>query len=271
MYLADCHMHSLVSHDSDSARADMAASAVARGLDEICFTDHYDILDMDGSYNPAFDWTPARAEQQKAVAAWGDRIKLRYGIELGNVPADFAAGERALAEPGLDFVICSVHNLSVAAGCLDLYDVHYADPAICYRHLDDYFHTMLQSAEWGNFDVMGHIPYPLRYMRDRDGQAVTLDCYQEQIRTILRRIIENGSGVEVNTKNWSDRIAADYVALMTAYRELGGEIVTVGSDAHSPEYVGSHIPRVYDILRHLGFRYVAVYEGRKPHFISLED
>ena len=179
MYLIDSHMHSSISKDSETPRIAMAQSAVERGLNEICFTDHYDILDFDGSYNPTFDWLPARAQQQQAVNACGNRIKIRYGLELGNAPADFEAGERVQKEPGLDCVLCSVHNLSMEVGRKDFYDVCYDTPEICYAHLDDYFQSMLRSVQWGKFDVLAHIPYPLRYMRDRDGQKISLDRYQE--------------------------------------------------------------------------------------------
>ena len=270
MYYADSHTHSIISRDSDAPRADMAKGAIEAGISEICFTDHYDILDIDGSYNPNFDWAPVRLEQEKAQAAWGDQVNLRYGIEIGNVPTDFACGDRVQQEPGLDFVICSVHNLSIAAGRLDFYDFRYKDPETCYVHLDDYFKTMMESVQWGHFDTFGHIPYPMRYMRDRDGQDVNLDRYQDQIREILKVIISKGKGIEVNTKNWSPRIEQDYISLMTTYHELGGEIVTVGSDAHFPSAVGSNIPHVYDMLRDIGFRYVAAFEKRNPHFISLD-
>ncbi len=270
MYYADSHTHSIISRDSDAPRADMAKGAIDAGISEICFTDHYDILDIDGSYNPYFDWAPVRQEQKKALDAWGDRIRIRSGIEIGNVPTDFTCGDRVQQEPDLDFVICSVHNLPQSAGGLDFYDFHYEDPDTCYRHLDHYFQTMMESVQWGHFDTFGHIPYPLRYMRDRDGQEVNLGRYQEQIRAILQVLISKGKGVEVNTKNWSPRIEQDYLALMTTYYELGGDIVTVGSDAHSPEAVGAQIPRVYDMLRSIGFRFVAAYTLRTPHFISLE-
>lgn len=270
MYYADSHMHSSISRDSDSHRVDMAKGAVDHGIAEICFTDHYDILDIDGSYNPHFDWAPVREQQRLAREAWGDKVQIRSGIEIGNVPTDYACGERVQAEPGLDFVICSVHNLSVEAGRLDFYDYHYDSPEICYTHLDDYFHTMRLSVEWGKFDIFGHIPYPMRYMRDRDGQDVSLDRYRDQIREILTRIIEQGKGIEVNTKNWSPRIEEDYIRLVSDYRDLGGEIITVGSDAHFPEAVGSNIPHVYELLKDIGFRYVAAFEARKPHFIALE-
>lgn len=269
MYIADCHMHSSISKDSETPRTEMARSAVERVLSEICFTDHYDILDFDGSYNPTFDWAPVRAQHQKAQEDWGDRLNIRYGLELGNAPADFQAGERVQEEQGLDFVLCSVHNLSMEAGCTDFYDIHYDSPETCYTHLDNYFDSMLRSVRWGKFDVLAHIPYPLRYMRNRDGQSVTLERYQEQIREILRLCIQQGRGVEVNTKNWAD-CGQDYVPLMKAYRELGGEIVTLGSDAHDPENVGAGIVEGYEMLKELGFRYIATYVARKPQFMKLE-
>ena len=64
----------------------MARGAVAHGVSEICFTDHFDILDIDGSYNPNYDWAPAREQQQLALAACGDKVKIHYGIEIGNGP-----------------------------------------------------------------------------------------------------------------------------------------------------------------------------------------
>ena len=271
MYFADSHTHSSISRDSESPRIDMVKGAIDHGISEICFTDHFDITDIDGSFNPDYDWFSVRPEHKKAVDAWGDRVNIRYGIEIGNVTTDFHAAERVQREPGLDFVICSVHNLSVNAGRLDFFDFVYKDVPTCYAHLDDYFATMLRSAQWGKFDIFGHIPYPMRYMRDREGQDVSLDRYQDQIREILKVIIEKGRGIEVNTKNWSPRIEQDYIQLMTTYHELGGEIVTVGSDAHSPDAVGAQIPHVYRMLKEIGFGYVATFDARKPHFISLAE
>ncbi|MBR1780130.1 MAG: histidinol-phosphatase HisJ family protein [Oscillospiraceae bacterium] len=271
MYYPDCHMHSAVSPDSSAPRHVMAQAALEAGLREICFTDHFDLIDFDGNYSPDYDWTNARREHRRALEAWGDRIAIRYGVEVGNVPTDFAAADRGLSEPGLDFVLCSVHNLSLASDGVDFYAVSYDSPALCYAHLDEYFELMRQSVEWGGFDVLAHIPYPLRYMRERDGQRVGLARYEELLRHILRRAVETGKGIEVNTKGWSNATQADYIWLVQTYRALGGEIVTVGSDAHEPETVGRRIPETCRLLRELGLQYVAIYRARQPHFIPLED
>lgn len=267
MFFADTHMHSAASFDSETPRSEMAKAASERGLSLICFTDHYDVVDEQGNYCPTFDWPAARREHQGALESDHGAVELRYGLELGNAFAGYAAAERALEEPGLDFVIGSVHNTGKALGYLDYYCVSYT-PELCHLHLADYFDRMLEQVEWGKFDALGHLPYPLRYMRDRDGCAVTLAPYQEQITAILRTIIASDIAFEVNTKQFHTSWA-DYAALLDHYKELGGKLVTCGADAHTVEYVGAGIAEAYELLKSKGFNYVSVYRNRKPDFIKL--
>ncbi len=271
MYRSDSHMHSIASLDCDATRADMVKGAIALGMNDICFTDHYDIINMDGSYQPQYDWSVARKEQQAANTGAQDHFSVRFGAELGNVPRDFEAAERALCEPELDFVLCSVHNLCAQKGGTDFYDVPYDPHALCYAHLDDYFANMEKSVAWGRFDVLAHVPYPMRYMRQRDGQDISFTPYREQIRAILRQCVEKGIGIELNTKGWCREMIQDYANLLSDYRALGGEIVTVGSDAHTSDAIGAHLQQAHALLRQLGYRYFAVYRSRKPYFERLED
>ena len=162
MFYADQHMHSSVSFDSHSPRPDMAAAAVQAGLSALCFTDHYDVVDEHGAFVRTYDWAPAHEAHAQAKAAWGDRIFLGFGIEVGNAPEDFSAAEQVIAEPGLDLVIGSIHNSSAALQYQDYYYANFTSPAMCHQFLDDYFQSMLRLAQWGEFDTLGHIPYPLR-------------------------------------------------------------------------------------------------------------
>lgn len=269
MFYADQHMHSSVSFDCHSPRSEMALAAIQAGLSALCFTDHYDVVDEQGRFSPAYDWEPAIQQHAAAQAAAGDRIFLGFGVEVGNAPEDFTAAEQVIAQPGLDLVIGSIHNGSSALQYIDFYYASYDAPALCYQHLSDYFQSLLQLAQWGKFDTLGHIPYPLRYMRDRDGQDITLEPYQDVIREILRQVIQGGRAIEVNTSLYNPAIAADYAGILRLYHELGGELVTVGADAHFPHRVGRAIPEAYELLRSAGFRYVTHYVGRNPHPISL--
>lgn len=269
MFYADQHMHSSVSFDSHSSRSDMAAAAAQAGLSALCFTDHYDVVDEHGTFVPHYDWAPAREAHAQAQKDWGDQLFLGFGIEVGNAPEDFSMAERIISEPGLDLVIGSIHNGSAALKHQDYYYADFNSPAMCHQFLEDYFQSMLLLAQWGKFDTLGHIPYPLRYMRDRDGHDISLAPYEPIIREILNAVIHAGKAIELNTCKYHPGSAADYVGILRTYRELGGELVTVGADAHAPENVAKAFPEGHELLKQCGFRYVTHFIGRTPHPISL--
>ena len=164
-------------------------------------------------------------------------------------------------------MIGSLHNYSPEAGGADFYLGDYTSPDICYAALDDYFAHMARLAPLPFYDSLGHIIYPLRYMCMRDGQSVSLDRYMDAIREILKTVVETGHGIEVNTYN--GRTVSDWRPILDLYREVGGEILTVGSDAHAPRNVARGIRDAYALIAEAGFRYVAVYARRKPAFIPL--
>ena len=264
MFFADTHTHSTVSFDGHSSRAEMVRAAAAAGLDFVCFTDHYDVINEKGEDCPHYDWAPARREHREAQSVLPAGLELRYGIELGNAPADFAAAEEALREPGLDFVIGSIHNASRGLGGIDYYYVDYAkEPEKAEVHLLDYLDSLYALTEWGNYDSLGHIPYPLRYMRQRAGLDITLERCQDRVDRILRAAAEGGKAMEVNTYRGRGGLE-DYAPLLRRFRALGGEFVTCGADAHRSEDVGKGLREGCALLEACGYRYVTVYRERKP-------
>lgn len=264
MYLMDYHTHTHLSPDADFPLAEMARAAVATGLAELCVTDHYDTLTGDGQRGAPCDWAPARAQFLAAREEFRGRLTLRLGIEFGSGHLDGAALQTAPEE--LDFVIGSLHNRSPALGGQDFYYGPYDSPQVCAETLDDYFTSMEALAPLPVYDVLGHVIYPLRYMA-RDGQASSLEPYWARIRAILKTTVQAGRGIEVNTYN--GRTLGEWKPVLALYREVGGEIVTTGSDAHVPGSVCRGIREACGLLRDAGFRYVASYEGRKPTFIKL--
>ena len=171
----DAHIHSSMSFDSSVPREDVVAEAVKRGFYGLCFTDHYDVVDSYGKFVSDYDWEGTRMAQQRAFACAGGRIIVNNGIELGNAPYGFAAAESVLnAEPEVDFVLGSIHNASEKLDYKDYYFVDYTDTDICYKYLDDYFIQLEKLVEWGNFDSLAHVPYPLRYMMQRGGRLITV-------------------------------------------------------------------------------------------------
>jgi histidinol-phosphatase (PHP family) len=202
------------------------------------------------------------AQYRAAKALEDGDFRLRLGLELGGAQVSPDHARTILAGAELDFVIGSIHNKSEALGGGDLYYVHYDTPALCHEMLADYFDSLLAVARLGLYDSLGHIIYPLRYMNLRDGQAVTLDPHWPVIREILTAVLDLDKSIELNT--YCGRTVADWRETLALYRSMGGQRVTLGSDAHRPEHMGKGIRAGCQLLRELGFSYLTTYEKRQP-------
>ena len=263
MYLTDYHTHTLRSPDSETPLAQMAQAAAEAGLAELCVTDHCDLLGLYGEPVRDYDWPPSVAQYREEKARFSGRLTIKLGLELGMAHLDPPAANAILSQPELDFVLGSIHNLSPELGGMDFFYVPYPDEAACYAALDNYFTSMAALAATGLYDVLAHIIYPLRYMRF----PISLERYHDRILSILRAAAEGGRGMEVNT--YRGRTVAEWGPVLDLFRQAGGEIVTVGSDAHVPEGVGKGIREALELLAAHGFRYVCTYEKRKPVFHKL--
>ncbi len=264
--IADCHTHSRVSPDSNAPMVEMARQALAYGLDVMCLTDHCDLLSLEGERTLDYNWQAVLRERQTMLDAFGTRLDLPLGLEFGMAHLYPEAAEKILSQPGLDFVIGSCHNMDEKDGGRDFYLLSYDTLEDCYRALDNYFASMQKMAATPYYDVVGHVIYPLRYMNG-PYETPSLARYRDQIREILRLAIDSGRGIEINT--WKGQTLAAWRPLLKDYKELGGEILTVGSDAHAPDPLGRGIREAYQLMQDCGFRYVAVYHQRKPELFRL--
>lgn len=264
MYLADCHIHSRISPDAEDSMTAIAEAAEAAGLDEICFTDHVEpILWSSTVLRESYNWAALAAEFDSARAAMGDRITLRLGIELGDACWGFAHTEKLLeGAPPLDFIIGSVHMLSERFNALDLY---YFDPKTeeeAYDGITDYLDQVRKMAEWGKFDVLGHLTLPLRYLNENRGWELSMDRYESEIADIFTILNRKGIGIEVNTNRGGTPLPDG--KWLRLFRDMGGETVTLGTDAHSSDFVGRAVRERQELLRECGFRRFCTFEKRKP-------
>ena len=260
MYLADCHVHSSVSADAEVPMAELARLAVEAGLDEVCFTDHVEPKVVFGA-EPK--WNAMTAEFEAAQRAMGDRIHLRLGMELGDAPRDFGEAECLVREASeLDFIIGSIHCLTPELGGMNLYHYEPADEREAYIGIEDYLSQVKRLADWGKFQVLGHLTVPLRYFYRRGLTQLTFDPYEDQVREILRTLIHQGCGIELNTNLGDDPVPG--AKWLRVYRELGGEILTLGSDTHRPESIGRGIREGQELLRACGFEQFCTFERQQP-------
>lgn len=268
MYLADYHLHSTCSPDARDSMEDMVTAARAAGLDEVCFTEHVEPLAW-GTTQPRaeYDWAPLTAAYTAAKAAAGDSIQLRLGVELGDAPWNFERCEAMLARaPQLDFVIGSIHTFSPAVGC-DLFRFSPAGEAEARAAMADYLGQVEKLARWGRFQVLGHLTLPLRYLNELRGFHLTFDGFETEIENILRIVIDQGKGIEVNTNRGNTPLPDEKWLRM--YHRLGGEVITLGSDAHCARDVGCAIREGQALLRTCGFRRFCTFDRGNPVWHNL--
>ena len=264
MYLADYHLHSRVSPDAGDSMTALAEAAEAAGLDELCFTDHVEPIVWGGTdLRGPYDWSVLTKEFEAAQAAMGDRIKLRLGIELGDACWNFAHTEKLLADaPPLDFIIGSVHMLSKRYNGLDLYYFEPKTEEEAYDGIADYLGRVKVMAEWGEFDALGHLTLPLRYLNENRGWNLSMDRFGGEITDIFSILNRKGIGLELNTNRGGTPLPDK--KWLEMYRRLGGEAVTLGTDAHAAKFVGCAVRERQALLRDCGFRRFCTFARRKP-------
>ena len=266
MYLADYHTHSAASPDGSLTVKQLAEAAVRAGLDEICVTDHVDTV-LWGSHAPRehFDWSGLLAQVPQAREQYAGRLTIRLGAELGEAPMGFDRAERLLEEsPGLDFVIGSVHMAGEKFHHFDLYYIEKKDETYYHSVIDSFLEDVLRLARWGKFSVLGHLTLPLRYMNENHGMHMSFDGFEDEVAQVFRALIENGCGIECNVNRGNTPLPDG--KWLKLYRELGGEIITIGTDAHTPEFVGMRARETQELLKSCGLNYVCTFEKKKPVF-----
>jgi len=260
-------MHSQYSGDSDATQDSMVNAAIEKGLAGICFTDHLDIDYPDEPDLFLLDLPNYTASVLAQTEQYQNRIDVCLGIELGLQPHLAALHEDILSQYPFDFVIGSSH---VVHGFDPYYPKFYEGRAeeACYR---EYFESILENIRaFDGFDVYGHIDYVVRYGPNRN-ERYSYAQYCDVIDEILKLLIERGKGIEINTGGFKYGLGHPNPTeeIITRYHELGGEIITIGADAHTPEHVAYDFEKVPEILKKAGFRYFTVYKERKPVFIKL--
>lgn len=266
--LWDTHMHTHHSVDSEAAPREMVEAAMQRGLDGLCFTDHYD-YDYPSSEAFLLDFAGYREEIAALQDDYAGRFSICWGIELGLQPQIAAHNKEIARSHPFDFIIGSSH---VVHG-MDPYFPAYYEGKTEREAYREYFASILENLGTDvDFDVYGHLDYVVRYGPNKNANYSYKE-YSDIIDEILRTLIAQGKGIELNTAGFKYGLGHPNPteAVLARYRELGGEILTIGSDAHAPEHVGFAFEKVAGLLSAAGFSYYTIFEGRKPRFLPLKD
>lgn len=265
--LSDFHIHSKFSGDSDSEPNEIIRSALKNNMRSICFTDHLDLdypeedcdfdLDVDNYYSNMCILKEKYAQE----------LDIRIGMETGLEPHLSKRLDEKINSHDFDFIIGSSHIVNG----MDPYYVSYFEGRTNKEAYTEYFNSILACLDTcTNFDVYGHLDYVIRYTPYKDNIFSYFD-YTDLIDEILIRLINNSKGIELNTGGYCSGINAPNPSpdIIKRYKELGGEIITVGSDAHTADKIGDCFDKAYIVLKKCGFKYYTIFKNRKPEFILL--
>jgi len=273
MQFFDSHMHTGFSFDGRDSADSLCQAAIAKGLSGIAITDHYDVDGMVEDYYRQYDAAAAEAAILEAKEKYRGVLRVSYGIELGQPYTYPETAKKLLAEHPFDFVLGSLHNLrGVPDFSLMKYEGMSANlrAQLWERTLDEYQLLLDTDSHGCAFHSLAHINYPQRYFL-LAGVDFPMHNYYDRISHIYRQIIDRGIALEVNTSGLRKGLGITLPGadLLRLYRDCGGELITIGSDAHFTEDVGADVPAVYAMLTELGFRYAAFFENGRAEMIPL--
>lgn len=263
MITADIHTHSSFSDDSTEPLIEMAKTAAEKGLRVICLTEHLDYDYPSGEF--LLDAAAYREELMRVKEELSDKIEVLFGMELGIMDYLAPRLNEFAAAWDFDFIIGSSHLVNGQ----DPYYPEYFEELGSKNGILRYFESILANVRaFGDFDVYGHLDYAVRYSPEKSYEPLD---YREIINEILKALISRGKGIEVNTAGVVSGMGYPHPNefILRRYKELGGEIVTVGSDAHDRTRVAADFDRAQAALEAAGFDRYAVFRRRKAEFVKL--
>ncbi len=280
--LIDCHTHTHFSPDSSETPEKMIEKAITLGLSAYAVTDHcecnrwysmehyraqengYDTWNFDKDYERSVSYITKMKEK------YNRRINLICGVELGQATHDHEVAEKVSQDSRLDFIIGSMHQLKNNDDFAFIKYQNYTYDGIM-ALIEEYYEELYKLCCWGKFDILGHITYTLRYIEGDAGIKVDMSRFEDIIRECLKKLIQNGKGIEINTSGLRQKYGKPFpdMEILKIYKELGGEILSLGSDAHCANDLGKGIFECAEMARSAGFKYLTYYKNRNAQFLKI--
>lgn len=281
----DYHLHTEFSDDSREPMENQVERAIELGLEEICFTDHVDygvkndwadgniqyrvgdgVGKPEGSLDPIanVDYPLYFEKLHLMKEKYGDRIKIKQGLEFGmqTITIDKYKKLYARYKDELDFVLLSIHEIDNK----ELWTMDYQRERSWQEYNDGYYKELYHVMKlYKNYSILSHLDLIVRY--DPIGRF-PFKKVEDQIAEILKLAIWDGKGIEINTSSWHYGLDDTMPSrdILKLYKDLGGKIITIGSDAHTTRYVADHYDDALNILKGMGFTFITGFTKMKPEF-----
>ena len=265
----DYHVHSHFSDDCEELMEDSIKEAIKMNGKSICFTDHID-YDYPGNYDSnlfKIDSNKLYKEIDLFKKKYKGKIIIQKGIELGIQRQVIDKCNKFVNTNDLDFVLCSFH----ACEKKELYNGDYFKNKTALESWNIFIEEMIYIlSRFNNYSVVGHLDILKRY--DDDTRKLPFNEYMLNIEKVLKIIIKNNRGIEVNmsglrTKN-NETLPS--ISILKMYFKLGGTIITIGSDAHRKEDLYSHYKETLTMIKNIGFKEFTIYKKMKAIQVNIE-
>ncbi len=262
----DMHTHSVLSFDGNDTCFELCEAALSNGAAGIAVTDHCDI---DGvSFNALVFCKRQFDEVKKAKEKYFGKLQVFQGLEIGQGIYRKELTQKVLDTFEYDFVLGSLHNLE---NMEDFYFLNYNDYDIN-SLLMKYFEGLYELCQWGAFDSLAHLTYPLRYIPAAKGTKFNSSPFSEITDAIFEKLVNDGKALEINTSglfmDMRDTLPSkDYIK---RFKQAGGKFITIGSDSHYASKICQGIEAGMKLAYECGFREFTVFKGRQPELITIE-
>ena len=280
----DYHVHTEFSDDSNYPMEQVIKDAITKGFDELCFTDHVDygikkdwdepgemIYRKGGAGEPDqmpvanVDYPVYYKTFQKMKELYQDNISLKFGLEFGMQAHTVEKYEKLFSRYPFDFIILSVHEIEDK----EFWDQGFQNGMTQQEYNERYYEEMLYLVQnYHNYSVLGHMDLITRY--DKAG-VYPFEKLKPILTKILKTVIADEKGIEVNTSShrYGLKDLTPSRDILKLYKELGGKIITIGSDSHKPEHLGAFVDETKEELKALGFEYICTFDKMKPVYHKL--
>lgn len=283
MNLIDCHTHTQFSMDSEADIISCIERAREIGLTAHAITDHCECNawfpeehytenkpDID-YFNYQKDYYASVETITKLKEKYTDGTKLLCGVELGQITQAVDIAEKVAADERLDFIIGSIHMVRNET---DFYFIDYEKmtESEILNLLERYFLEVHELSKLNIADVIGHLTYCLRYMKQRNNICPDISRFDDIIAETFRTLAYNGKGIEINTSGIRQGFGNTFPDLkyVKLFCELGGEILSIGSDAHTAEDIGKNVADAVETAKAAGFDRLCYFKNRKPQFVDID-
>lgn len=265
MFIADYHIHTNHSFDSFSNMNQVCKNAILRGLKEICFTEHFSVISHQKTYGH-MDFDNYFSEIRYNQKVFGSQLEIKAGLELCEPHLRKREYETVLKDLNIDFLLGAVHHIEEQ----DL--PTFIQGKSSHEIYQRYFEEVYELVSHADIDVLAHVDFIKRYAIEYVGNY-TFDTYKDILMAILKKAVDRGIGIEINMAGYHDiKLNEPYpsMELLKLYRSLGGEILTIGSDAHLEGMVGLELDAAVEMAKEAGLTYLFTFESREAKAVKLD-